>query len=87
MRKKLFIIYLLFFTSNVFAEVKEVNNQEIISLIKNKVPIIDIRRSDEWIDTGIIEQSHLITFFDKKDVIVSKNGFLNLEKLQKRGIQ
>ena len=28
------------------------------------VPIIDIRRSEEWDATGVIEGSHLLTFFD-----------------------
>ena len=85
MRNKLFIIYLLIFTPSVFAEVKEVNNQEIMSLMKNKVPIIDIRRSDEWIDTGIIEQSHLITFFDKKGSYSAEEWLPKLRKIAKEG--
>ena len=28
------------------------------------VPVIDIRTPEEWRDTGIIEGSHLLTFFD-----------------------
>ena len=85
MRNKLFIIYLLIFMPIVFAEVKEVNNQEIISLMKNKVPIIDIRRSDEWIDTGIIEHSHLITFFDKKGSYSAEEWLPKLRKIAKEG--
>ena len=73
MKTKLLTICLLLFTSNVFAEVKEVNNEEIIALMQSGVPIIDIRRSDEWHDTGVIKQSNLITFFDKK-------GNHNIEK-------
>jgi len=73
MKTKLLTICLLLFTSNVFAEVKEVNNEEIIALMQSGVPIIDIRRADEWRDTGIIKQSNLITFFDKK-------GNHNIEK-------
>ena len=73
MKTKLLIIYFLLFASNVFAEVKEVNNEEIITLMQSGVPIIDIRRADEWRDTGIIKQSNLITFFDKK-------GNHNIEK-------
>ena len=73
MKTKLLIIYFLLFASNVFAEVKEVNNEEIITLMQSGVPIIDIRRADEWRDTGIIKQSNLITFYDKK-------GNHNIEK-------
>ena len=85
MRNKLFIIYLLIFTPSVFAEVKNVDNTDIIALMKNKVPIIDIRRSDEWTNTGIIEQSHLITFFDKKGSYSVEEWLPKLSKIAKEG--
>ncbi len=66
MKTKLLSIYLLLFTPLVFAEVKEVGNDEIIALMNNGVSIIDIRRADEWHNTGVIKQSSLITFFDKQ---------------------
>ena len=66
MKTKLLSICLLLFTSLVFAEVKEVGNDEIIALMNNDVSIIDIRRADEWRNTGVIKQSSLITFFDKQ---------------------
>ncbi len=66
MKTKLLTICFLFITSQVFAEVKEVDNDEIIALMQSGVLIIDIRRADEWHDTGIIKQSELLTFFDKK---------------------
>ena len=66
MKKKLIAICLYILTTQAFAEVKEVNNQEIISLMQNGVPIIDIRRAEEWNDTGVIKQSNLLTFFDKQ---------------------
>ena len=28
--------------------------------------MVDIRRAEEWRQTGVIEGSHLLTFFDKK---------------------
>jgi hypothetical protein len=55
MKIKLLTICLFIFTSQVFADVKEVNNEEMISLMKNGVPVIDIRRADEWHDTGVIK--------------------------------
>ena len=66
MKTKLLSICLLLFTSLVFAEVKEVGNDEIIALMNNDVSVIDIRRADEWRNTGVIKQSSLITFFDKQ---------------------
>ncbi len=47
------------------AEVVDVNNEEIIKLLNTDIPIIDIRRSSEWKQTGIIPNSILLTFFDK----------------------
>jgi rhodanese-related sulfurtransferase len=61
-----FVICLYILTTQAFAEVKEVNNQEIMSLMQSGVPIIDIRRAEEWSDTGVIKQSNLLTFFDKQ---------------------
>ena len=49
-----------------FAEVIDVNDQEIIKLSNVNIPIVDIRRSSEWNQTGIIPNSILLTFFDKE---------------------
>ncbi len=49
-----------------FAEVVDVNNEEIIKLSKINIPIVDVRRSFEWVQTGVIPNSILLTFFDKQ---------------------
>ncbi len=85
MKKYFFLLYLSLLTSSTLAEVKDVDNADIIALMKNKVPIIDIRRSDEWANTGIIEQSHLITFFDKKGNYDVKEWLPKLKKIAKEG--
>ena len=59
--------------NSAFAEVKNANNQEIIALMKNGVPLIDVRTYDEWQKTGVIENSKLLTFFNK-------NGDSNLKE-------
>jgi rhodanese-related sulfurtransferase len=41
-----------------------INTEEFLEEIKNNTPIIDVRREEEWEYYGIIENSHLITFFD-----------------------
>lgn len=46
------------------ADVKEVNNQELVELRESGAVLIDIRRADEWAYSGVIEGSHLLTFFD-----------------------
>ena len=49
-----------------FAEIVNVNNQQIKELSKINIPIVDVRRSSEWDQTGIVPNSILLTFFDKK---------------------
>ena len=83
MKKKLIAIFLCALTTQAFAEVKEADNQAIISLMQNGVPIIDIRRASEWQDTGVIKQSHLMTFFDKKGNHNIDEWLSNLKKIAK----
>ena len=49
-----------------FAEILNVNNEQIKKLSKVNIPIVDVRRSSEWDQTGIVPNSILLTFFDKK---------------------
>ena len=64
----------MLFSINVsFADVETIDNIKVKSLISRGVPLIDIRSSIEWKETGIIEGSHLITFFNEK-------GKVNLNK-------
>ena len=50
----------------VFADIVDVNNEQIKELFKNNIPIVDVRRSSEWEQTGIVPKSILLTFFDKE---------------------
>ena len=67
MKIKLLVLTLLFLlnSNHLFAEIFEVNNEKIKMLLENSVPLIDIRTKGEWYDTGVINSSHLLTFFDK----------------------
>ena len=49
-----------------FADIVDVNNRQIKELLKNNIPIVDIRRSSEWSQTGVVPKSILLTFFDKE---------------------
>ena len=75
MTPKLYIVIFcfLFSVKLSYAEVIDVNNKQILELSKKNIPIIDIRRSSEWEQTGIVPKSILLTFFDK-------NGKYNFEK-------
>ena len=66
--KNFFLSITLFFLLNstqLFAEFYEVNNEKIKILLENSVPLIDIRTESEWNETGVINSSHLLTFFEK----------------------
>jgi len=58
-------IFFLLNSPQLLAEVHEVNNEKIKKLLGNSVPLIDIRTEGEWHETGVINSSHLLTFFDK----------------------
>lgn len=48
------------------AEVTKIDNQQLKALMEQGVPVIDIRRPEEWKQTGVVKGSHLITFFDAR---------------------
>ena len=47
-----------------FAEIVNVNNEQIKELSKINTPIVDVRRSAEWEQTGVVPNSILLTFFE-----------------------
>ena len=49
-----------------FADIFDVNNEQIKELSKINIPIVDVRRSSEWDQTGVVPKSILLTFFDKE---------------------
>ena len=49
-----------------YADIVHINNEQIKELLKNNIPIVDIRRSSEWDQTGIVPTSILLTLFDKE---------------------
>ena len=85
MKTKLFAISLLLFTSQVFADAKQVNNEEIITLMQSGASLIDIRRAEEWRDTGVIKESNLLTFFDKEGNHNIEEWLPKLKKITKEG--
>jgi rhodanese-related sulfurtransferase len=61
----------------LFAEIHTIDTEKLKKLISDGIALIDIRTEQEWIDTGVIESSNLITFFDK-------NGNSNAEEWMSR---
>ena len=65
MPKSIFLIAMLLAgTAPLRADVTHVDNAALERLLQRGVPIIDIRTPEEWRATGIVEGSHLLTFFD-----------------------
>ena len=61
-----FLFFLLVTINLAYAETIDVNNEQIIELSNANIPIVDVRRSSEWEQTGVIPNSILLTFFDEK---------------------
>tara|TARA_B100000686_G_C16504339_1_gene818768 strand:- start:214 stop:627 length:414 start_codon:yes stop_codon:yes gene_type:complete len=58
-------LFFLLISTQLFAEIYEVNNEKIKNLLESDVPLIDIRTEGEWYETGVINGGHLLTFFEK----------------------
>ncbi len=63
---KILVLLLLFAAAPLRAEVHNIDDRQLAELIARGVPLVDIRRPDEWRQTGVIKGSHLLTFFDAK---------------------
>ena len=61
------------------SEVINVDNNELQSLISKGIPVIDIREKIEWKETGILSESHLITFFDSEGKYDAKKWLAELK--------
>lgn len=48
------------------AEVIDVNNAEFQALIKQGVPVVDIRTPGEWRQTGVVAGSQMVQFVDER---------------------
>lgn len=44
---------------------ENLDNQQLNTLLEQGVPIFDIRRPEEWKQTGIVEGSQMLTFVDR----------------------
>lgn len=66
------------------AEVRHTSGDDLQALIDSGVPVIDVRRDDEWIKTGILPDSHPLTFFDKKGRYDVESWLSELEKIVAR---
>ena len=78
------IIILLIVSAQANADVQPADNDKIISLMKQGVPLIDIRTNSEWRSTGIIKNSKLLTFFNKDGKSDVKSWVNKLREMAKK---
>ena len=66
MLKFISAMMLLLFTLSGCAEppYTNVDNEHLKTLISQGIPVYDIRRADEWQQTGVVAGSHKLTFVD-----------------------
>ena len=74
----LILLFIFILTGNSYAETKNIGNDEIKRLMSLGIPLIDVRRKDEWVSTGVIENSYHHTFFEK-DGTYNFKGFMSIE--------
>jgi len=63
------LIIAVFLSLALFFGIKEppysnIENDQLQTMLENNVPIYDVRRPEEWYQTGVIEGSQLLTFVD-----------------------
>lgn len=46
--------------------VQNLDNRDLKTYMQDGVPVIDVRATSEWKKTGVVEDSHLIMFYDEK---------------------
>ena len=78
---KIILIINVLVASFAFSDVIEIGNIELKSLLQKNIPLIDIRRKDEWKSTGIVENSILMTFFDKNGKVNTNEWLKELNKI------
>jgi len=79
---KFFVICILLYANVTFAgEVKDINNQDLKELIQQGVAVIDVRATSEWQQTGIVEGSSLIMFYDEQGKYDLNNWLTEVSKV------
>ena len=78
---KIILIINVLVASFAFSDVIEIGNIELKSLLQKRIPLVDIRRKDEWKSTGIVENSILMTFFDKNGKANTNEWLKELNKI------
>ncbi len=66
MLRVLFACITLISALNARSEIIDIDNSQLATLMSSGVPLIDVRTQPEWVETGIVPGSHLLTYFDER---------------------
>jgi len=79
--KSIGLAILLSLSAAAQADVTHISNKETSKLLAEGIPLIDVRMKSEWEQTGIVEGSHLLTFFDERGRYDIDKWVAELEKI------
>lgn len=48
------------------AEIVDISGDQLMALVKQGTPVVDVRTAGEWRQTGVLKGSRLITLFDEQ---------------------
>jgi rhodanese-related sulfurtransferase len=72
----------LFGISTLQTDTIEIHNESLShSFLEKDIPIIDIRTPKEWEETGVVPDSHLITFYNEDKTYNEIKFLFELEKI------
>ena len=67
------------------AVVENLSDEQLEAMAAKGVPLIDIRRSCEWEETGVVQGSHRLTFFDDRNKYDLDRWLEEFDKVADRG--
>ncbi len=79
---KILIIILLLISKTVFADIINIDNKKLKNLLKQGIPVIDVRTKKEWIKTGVIKNTYLISMINEQGKYSLKDWYKQFLKIE-----
>ena len=79
---RIIFIFLLLLSNNVFADIINIDNKKFRELLRQDIPVIDIRTKKEWIKTGVIKNSYLISMINDQGKYSLKDWYNKYSKIE-----
>lgn len=88
MGRRFFALFAGLFTLSaplsVMAELTNLSPEDVERLLAQGTVLVDVRTQREWQQTGVVEGSHLLTFFDDRGRYDANEWLRNLDKIVKK---